>query len=594
MKKIFFPAMAAMALGLASCSSDEPTSNGGGIDLSKGGYVKLSINLPTASQSRAANDNFDDGMAKEYSVKNAQLILFTGTSESDATFHSAYNLATSMEMENPINNQITSTTKIVEKTTNKGDAGKNLYALVILNNNGETEVTDRNGLNVGSTPLTTSTKFTDFAKSLSTTTTATPNFTFAVETEGIFMTNAPLASKAGGPTDPAGATIATLTDVTHSVYDTEAAAQNNPAANVYVERGVAKVTFSKTSSGSNHNGTATNDGTGELTGEEFKTNKVSYKIIGWNLDVTNKKSYLVRQASTDWNSLNSEYATSTGDKYRFIGGTLVDAGLYRTYWATDPNYDSFTADDFYTRENEVVTLSDKFGDENPQYCYENTFDVAHMNQNQTTRAVVSVQLSIDADNPGQDLYIFNGDRSKLYSEDNCYNRIKTAVAHALEGTPDAGKTVASDDDITLEVKTGSADNCTYVVKSIKAGDHDLTATELEYVNNEVKDITIYKKGIAYYPIRIKHFGDDSTPWNVDGQGVTSTAVYPTTNQDANFLGRYGVLRNNWYDIAVTKIAGVGTPSIPETSDTPDDELSSYISVRINILSWAKRHQNAEL
>lgn len=591
MKKIFFPAMAAMALGLASCSSDEPTSHGGGIDLSKGGYVKLSINLPTAKSSRAANDNFDDGMAKEYSVKNAQLILFTGTDadEANAKFHSAYNLATSMEMENPVNNQITSTTRVVEKTQTN-TTGNHLYALVILNNNGETTV-NGNALSVNGTNFTGT--FTELAQALSTTDNATPKFASDVTNKGIFMTNAPLASVAGGAYEPASARIATLTDVTNNVYDTEAKAQSNPSANIYVERGVAKVTFSKSSSGSNHAGEATNNGTGELTGDEFKTNKVSYKILGWTLDVTNKKSYLVRQTSTDWNLLNSTYATTSGDKYRFIGGTAVAAGLYRTYWATDPNYSTYQAGDFYTQQNEVPTLSDKFEDENPQYCYENTFDVNNMNQNQTTRAVVSVQLYIDADKTVQDLYIFNGDRSKLYSKTDCYTRIKTAVAHALEGTANANATV-NDDDITLTAKADSKDECTYEVTAVKAGTHSLTSAELAYVNNEVKGITKYTKGVAYYPIRIKHFGDDSTPWNVSGQGVTTADIYPTTNQNDNFLGRYGVLRNNWYNIAVTKIAGVGTPSIPETDETTDDELSSYISVRINILSWAKRQQNADL
>lgn len=591
MKKIFFPAMAAMALGLASCSSDEPTSNGGGVDLSKGGYVKLSINLPTAKSSRAANDNFDDGMAKEYSVKNAQLILFTGTSEANATFHSAYNLATSMEMENPANNQITSTTRVVEKTETN-TTGDHLYALVILNNNGETTVTD-NALSVNGTNFTGT--FTALAQALSTTDNATPKFASDVTNKGIFMANAPLASVAGGTVEPTGASIATLTDVTSNVYSTEAEAQSHPSANIYVERGVAKVTFSKNSSGSDHAGNATNNGTGELTGDEFNTNKVSYEILGWTLDVTNKKSYLVRQTSTDWNLLNSTYATTTGgDKYRFIGGTAVAPDLYRTYWATDPNYSTYVDGDFYTQQNTLPTLSNKFEDENPQYCYENTFNVDNMNQNQTTRAVVSVQLYIDAAKTVQDLYIFNGDRTKLYSKTDCYARIKTAVAHALEGTANANPTI-NDDDITLKVKAGSKDECTYEVGEVKVGStYTLSASELAYVNNEVKDITMYKNGVAYYPIRIKHFGDDSTPWNVSGQGVTAATIYPTANKDDNFLGRYGVLRNNWYNIAVTKIAGVGTPSIPETDETTDDELSSYIAVRINILSWAKRQQNADL
>lgn len=66
------------------------------------------------------------------------------------------------------------------------------------------------------------------------------------------------------------------------------------------------------------------------------------------------------------------------------------------------------------------------------------------------------------------------------------------------------------------------------------------------------------------------------------------------NKDEKFLGRYGVLRNNWYDLGINSISGVGSPVIPKAPDTPDDELESFISVRINVLSWAKRTQREDL
>lgn len=581
MKKIFFPAMAAMALGLASCSSDETTPNGGGVDLSKGGYVKLSINLPTASQSRAVtngeNDQFDDGLASEYSVKNAQLILFSGTDEATATFHSAYKLSTSMAMDG--STQITSTTKIVQKVNDTPARGENLYALVILNDNGETTVEDDNTLKVGSTNFTGT--FTQFKEETSTATTSgDSNFASDVKNKGIFMTNAPLANVQGGANNPNtkdDSSIKTLADVTQNISKTEAEAQAKPGINVYVERGVAKVTMEGNKAG-------------KLSGEEFQNEKeVSYKVVGWALDVTNKSSYLVRHVAPTWNTLTSNFAaTSSINTYRFIGNAPVGDGLYRTYWGIDPNYDQANADDFTIQSATFNGYTDKFDDANPQYCYENTFDVANQRQDRTTRALVKVKLTLKNGTEGKDLYTLNGDRSVLFSDATLNERIKTAVAHA-QGKQTV--TIAAANGIELAVVDNN--KSTYKVNKVTTTDGDITADELTYVNNEIGTITKYDNGIAYYPIRIKHFGNEGTPWASTNTGVSTTNVY-NGNNEAQYLGRYGVLRNNWYNLAVTGIAGVGTPRTPDSPEDYDDELHSYISVRINILSWAKRQQNADL
>lgn len=72
--------------------------------------------------------------------------------------------------------------------------------------------------------------------------------------------------------------------------------------------------------------------------------------------------------------------------------------------------------------------------------------------------------------------------------------------------------------------------------------------------NAIK-VATYENGISYYPVRIKHFGDDLTPWKKTEapEPTVSGGAYPTANQAANYLGRYGVLRNNWYNIDVTGI-----------------------------------------
>ena len=57
-----------------------------------------------------------------------------------------------------------------------------------------------------------------------------------------------------------------------------------------------------------------------------------------------------------------------------------------------------------------------------------------------------------------------------------------------------------------------------------------------------------------------------------------------------------MLRNNWYEIEVTGIKGIGSATVPDVNDdpTPDDNVEKYISVKINMLSWAKRKQSVTL
>lgn len=83
----------------------------------------------------------------------------------------------------------------------------------------------------------------------------------------------------------------------------------------------------------------------------------------------------------------------------------------------------------------------------------------------------------------------------------------------------------------------------------------------------------------------KHFGS-LTPWN-------SGESYGTDN--GKYLGRYGMLRNNWYDLTVGNVYGPGYPGVPPVDpNQPDDENEKYLSVSVKILSWAKRSDTVDL
>ena len=114
-------------------------------------------------------------------------------------------------------------------------------------------------------------------------------------------------------------------------------------------------------------------------------------------------------------------------------------------------------------------------------------------------------------------------------------------------------------------------------------------------------VAVYTGGVVYYQVRIKHFGDDLTPWDSDGS-VTATDniehTYGATNAAQNFLGRYGMVRNNWYEINIESFKRMGDNTFPtvDNNDTPDDQKDDdkFMSVKINVLSWAKRSQTETL
>lgn len=410
------------------------------------------------------------------------------------------------------------------------------------------------------------------------------------------MTNAPLCTKPGGATAPStDAAIKTLADVTNNIYTTKAEAKSKPAAEIYVERAVAKVTVQ---SKSNTN--------------TLEVNKnISYKLYNWVVDNTNKKSYIVRQYDKSWNSINSNKVTAAdASKFRFVWDKPVnpnatdDNKLYRTAFAQDPEYKTTTADaDNYNQiaSNAKMTLSTALGNDHPQYCNENTFQVTAQNQDQTTRVVLGVKMSA----PGTttydaDLYTVNGNKEVVYTEASLAERLK----NILLNEPDVKTWADAHTNVSLDITFGNdiAGATTITNATLKgktapgAADETFAGTFKTNFDKALPNIVRYKGGVAYYAVRIKHFGDSDTPWNVEGQGVTAggnSNIYHTGSNDW-FLGRYGVVRNNWYDISVNKIQTLGDATTPALSSDPDDVLENYISVSINVLSWSKHTQGADL
>ncbi len=624
MKKHLLFLLAAGALVACSKSSDDAGLDG----FSEGeGYVSLAINLPltTGGITKAANDIFDDGTPNEYAVKDATLILFEGTSESTAKISSSYSLNLAFNLVGTTTDNITSTAKIVQKINDPLAAGNKFYALVILNNNGQLNIqTADNSLKVNGVSVQGKT-LAEFVEDTKIALTGESKKTLLVgegaNAADFFMSNAPLFTAPGGSSDPAaveGAKMQILSELDPSkIYETEELAASNPATEVFVERAVSKVTLNATAEGKT---TGTNP------------SELPYKILGWQLDNTNNESYLVRDITgfDGWKSLKSNKEPAIANPYRFVGSDAVASGLFRSYWCVDPNYAPATDGEGVTYWDETtpgiswLAINDGIG-----YCGENTFDVAHQKDVNTTTVIVKVQF-----NNGQTFYTVNNDSKEFLTIDGITTFIKkffisnTEIATALTPLLKAGRTFTGED-LVLEYTTGATTaGITYVKDITISGEAlisganlkaselvlgDGTTTALDKVNN-MNTIRRYVDGLAYYPIHIKHFGDDLTPWRAgETPEPTAAEIYPNFSE-ANYLGRYGMVRNNWYNITVTAIKRLGIATVPtlrtydpddpniKPEDDPegpgngkyDDDIDEYIAVKIHILSWAKRTQEVTL
>lgn len=567
---------------LGSCSSSDDLNGGGtgkfGADGQ--GFVNVTLNLPTQPQStsRAANDVLDHGDAEEYNVKDATLILFAGADEATAQIKAAYNLSGWKKDLTPSTQISTTLSKVQKINVISASSTDKIYAFVVLNHNDALKVTSTNTLQVNGTDFTGT--FEDLSKK---------NINTPLTKDNLMMSNAVIISKPGSA-DFSTEKATTLTDVTDKIYKTESEATSHPAANIYVERLATKVTLG--------NATGTSKNTVSVGSGAAKT--FAYSLEGWRLANVNTSSYLTRQYDNTWNAYKSDATDFTtashvdydNNSYRFAGISPIATGKgYRTYWGKDANYN---VDPSFTDGNAEPTLAGGAS----TYCYENTFNVAHQNVKETTCAIVKMKITPEGYSKGT-FFTIDDNKGVVYSKDD----VKTEIGNrflAEIGDANVKANYYSTTTATIKVKdvefADAAGEVTITKMILTDGttDKEVTAADLTTFKPTIK-VNEFKDGYAYYTILIKHFGDELTPWNPSNK---TTVSYPDPNSEQNWLGRYGVLRNNWYKLDVTGVAAIGASTPGELNvnndDTPDDNLKRYISCKINALSWAVRKQETIL
>lgn len=570
--------LAVIAAMSASCSSNEDLGTAGpgtGTNETGVGYATFTINLPSVSGTRAdaGGAEMAEGTPEEYKVSNATALIFQkyGSDEGSYKFVESVTLPIDGWTDDSTPGITTTSKKLVAKLTNVDT--KNDYSVLILLNNKNVNLptvgqsyNDWNSKNI-----------------------LTPSVTDWAGSDGFYMANAPLKGSADSP--------ATLVSIDKDkIYASEAEANkptNDCAATVFVERGVAKMTVAAP---------------GTITVKDKATTKPTKSQVtfsNWALDITNKKTFAVHNID----GLSSDFSTiwNTDPSNRFIGTNN------RVYWGKDPNYDKnelkLTDEAVAKRKDEFnfITATSEINKDftnttntNPVYCLENTFNLANMYQGQTTRVIFKATYTpkndagnLLADKDGTFYTI--GNMTTILKEAALETAVNTAATSVLPGcTVDYTNLKQEGSHVITLADIKDSTGTTLVADEVYSGGK--TGTEIvKEINDklglkagrpeEMVGINTYLKGVTYYIARVKHFGS-LTPWS-------SGESYGTDN--GKYLGRYGMLRNNWYELTVGNVYGPGYPGVPPVDpNQPDDENEKYLSVSVKILSWAKRSDTVDL
>lgn len=493
--------LAVIAAMTASCSSNEDLGTAGpgtGTNEAGVGYATFTINLPSVSGTRAADAGgaeVDPGTEDEYKVSDATALIFQkyGADEGSYKFVESVNLPVTGAWEDATGG-VTKSKKLVAKLTNVDT--KNTYAVLVLLNNKTAKITLPS---VGDSYNEWNNKD------------QSPTLTDLAAKDNFYMANAPLCES--------GKVTTLVTIKENNIYPTQKEAENGTAAaDVYVERGVAKMTVA-------------DPGTKTVKDKATSTETQSKVTFSkWALDITNKKTFAVHNID----GLSTEFSD--------IWTTARFTGINnRVYWGKDPNYkmaELNTADDvndtkrkeefnFITATGEINKDFINATSTNPVYCLENTFNLANMYQGQTTRVIFKATYT-PKDDKGNSLADKGG---TFYTIGNMKTILKKAdLEAAVNAAATSVLTGCTVDYTRLTTEEGSH---VITLEDIKDADGVTLVADKDYGGTTGKDIVAaindklglkagrkeamvgintYLEGATYYIARVKHFGDALTEW----------------------------------------------------------------------------------
>lgn len=561
------------------------------------GKAWLTLQIPLSSKVTRAT-SFDDGSADEFKVRNVHILVFAGADKASATFASAYEVVPTFGTST--DEQIT-TTATVSISDNNISSGDKLFVLVVLNNNGTAistnsfPATDVTFANANGLPLT----LTGGTSTISVLDHVTVSQ--LKDSGGYFiMTNARLADD-----NTASAGLFTLVGMDASYFfSSEEESKANPPVHISVERLTAKTTVEN----------AMGDGSHQVLGNGYVT--FENTDLSFALDNYNVSSYLCR------------HLDAVGYE-RMVESNAIESFAplaYRTYWGVDVNYDGGSGLTYANHANRNSIHWQTFADAMPMYCAENTFNVANMKDNCTTSVLVRLQL-----NDGGDFYTTNVTGSDIIFQSPNYDLSE-------EGTSASSSFVRKRSDVVTYDGSTVATIDSYLRQWLMEQSADLRAWVRDYAGNEPKHLKIdvsghaetglatatlsqtaqtsgagytqfetmkatlqallnsftikfYDDGYCYYRVLIRHFDDTQTPWSSTAAMTDNSTGQAYGGDEASYLGRYGMVRNNWYNISINSVTHVGSPIIPPLTTDADDKVEQLLNATLSISGWEKHDQN---
>ena len=602
MKTNCFYWAALLAPLLVGCTNDEVKDDKGNPQPEKDTYTSVTIKLPTVSSETKAELGYDAGTKGEYKVSDLTLLFFRAPEgqEESATAEDDFVLSEVVSTKAELSTGTVLPGTILPDNSADGDAGvttkkfstgaipisSNSVRVLALLNVGPTEGIAKELLKLGS-PFSTINKALPIPGG---------NLEGLLGTahDCFLMTSAPVYSESD---------MKTLTKCV--ISSNEVTAGSNPTA-INVERVVAKVSLK---AGDKY--VVGDDGTSYFTvadGLSHSGDKIT--ILGWTLGNANTQAFPFRKVVTSWSTISPLWEKAICPS---------KANPARIHWAVDPNYNRTVAESQFSTPTCVTDNAD--WTDAVEYCLENTCDYNWMYKSQVTRLIVKAKYIPDitkATSTGNNT--MDADETwwsfttvaEHYSAKNMYWKI-IKWAHDnlnkdgdMPDVPDNGDgitTAESGDELTgtssgnkwkITLKSDGylhykLDKVSYQ-KATGFGTIELTGASLDAFHSSMGRIQKYDKGVCYYEVFIRHFTDDEGGYApADGSLWVKEGEYEQAQ-----LGRYGVVRNNWYTVTINSIKQPGEPTIPIDPDEPVDTQTAYINCNIEISAWAKRDHNIDL
>lgn len=328
-------------------------------------------------------------------------------------------------------------------------------------------------------------------------------------------------------------------------------------------------------------------GSGNIASEDLYV-----ELLGWKLNATAKKSYMVKNIDTTWKDLD-------------LGFTWNRSANYRSHWGKSFSYgfsgypENATGVPANSEYLNYVDLKDGLTAlKTSAYCAENTNTSAIVTGNFPS-AATSILLKAkicDVSGNALDLVRYSG---VLFKQDSFLEYVLNILKMKgqldvwyEDGTDGEGNTKYAQigkEYVKLEnVGDGKVkvvfmnENNTPLFTGDGSGSTAQTITDLdEYLGVASEDAIAYNGGLMYYNIPIEHLNNG----DIAADGTVPEA-------------KYGVVRNHHYVVTIDKLEKIGKGIFDEDEiivpgKDPDND-TYYVGAKINILSWKIVSQNVGL